>query len=94
MRWRKESRDQSAGVRDSEPRISLIIIVLVGLACGLASRLIGASAERLAIQAVILSGVTLFILFELARRAVRADHGIRVALAAVVIGMPILSFWR
>jgi hypothetical protein len=94
VRWIKGSPDQSAGVRASERKISLIIIVLVGLACGLASRLIGGSAERLAMQAVILSGVTLFILFELARRAVRADNGIRIALVAIAIGMPLLSFWR
>jgi hypothetical protein len=95
LRRRTKLRDRSARAREaSESRVSLVILVLVPLACGLASRLIGGSAERLAIQAVILSGITVVILFELARRAVRADHGVHIALAAVAIGVPLLSFWR
>jgi len=94
-RWKMESRQPLGDRRGSgAPSVPLIVIAFVALACGLTSRLIDGSPHGLAIQAVILAAVTLLVLLELARRAVRADQGVRVALAAVAIGMPLLSFWR
>jgi len=75
-------------------QVSLIVIALIPILCGLVLRLIGGTPDQQVIQAIIEGTVTLMSLLFLARRAERADKGVSGALAAVAIGAPIVAFWR
>jgi len=75
-------------------RVPLPAVVVLVLCLALAARLVGAPATCLAIQGVLLMGATVIMLFELARRAVRAERGVLAALAVTAVGIPIVSFWQ
>ena len=89
--WEKGGTSEPSTVRG---RVPLVAVVAVVLGLVLIARLTGESATGLAIQGILLAVVTVVMLFEFARRAVRAESGVLLALAVTVIGIPIVSFWR
>jgi hypothetical protein len=74
--------------------IPLAAVVVLVLCLALIMRFVGTSTTGLAIQGVLLTGAIIVMLFELARRAVRAEKGILTALAVTAVGIPLISFWR